>query len=209
MRKILITGFTPMDGQKLNASQELVESMVTDLPSELAYAKDFLFFNILKTNTYTLNDQILELISSCHPEVVLCIGQAVKRSEVTFERIATNARDFRLADGEGNVLVNERIEPDGPAAYWSTLSAQTKIIESLIGAGIPSSGSNFGGNSLCNQVLYHVSHYRELHDKSLQVGFMHIPILPLQVIQEYPAHPSMPLTTLREALRIVIELLLA
>ncbi len=195
--RILVTGFEPND-DGLNASQVVVESLISDVPPALESLSDCLRFAILPGNTNTLTETIVALIDDHQPSVCLLVGQAPGRSKVTFERVATNLRDFMVADSAGNVETGSRIFAEAPAAYFSTLDALqlAKLMES---AGIPAAPSNHAGNHLCNQALFVALHYAVTRDVPVKSVFMHIPLLPSQVDDRWVNHPTMPFAILRNA----------
>ena len=82
--KILVTGFDPFGGEKINPAIESVKK----LPDEIAGAK------IIKLEIPTVCHQSLkvidEAIAKYNPDVILSIGQAGGRSEISVERIGIN-----------------------------------------------------------------------------------------------------------------------
>lgn len=79
MKKVLITGFDPFGGEKINPAYEAVKL----LPDEIGGAK------IIKKEIPTVfqkgPDAVYEAIQENQPNFVLCIGQAGGRSQVTPE----------------------------------------------------------------------------------------------------------------------------
>jgi len=195
--RILVTGFEPND-DGLNASQAVVESLIGDVPVALRPLGDHLHLAILPGNTHTVSVSLIALIEEHQPNFCVLVGQAPGRSKVTFERVATNLRDFMVADRAGNVETGSRIFAEAPAAYFSTLDALqlAKLLES---AGIPAAPSNNAGNHLCNQALFVALHYAATRDVPVKSVFMHIPLLPSQVDDRWVDHPTMPLAILRDA----------
>jgi len=195
--RILVTGFEPND-DGLNASQAVVESLIGDVPVALRPLGDHLHLAILPGNTHTVSVSLIALIEEHQPNFCVLVGQAPGRSKVTFERVATNLRDFMVADRAGNVEIGSRIFAEAPAAYFSTLDALqlAKLLES---AGIPAAPSNHAGNHLCNQALFVALHYAATRDVPVKSVFMHIPLLPSQVDDRWVNHPTMTLPILRDA----------
>ena len=205
---ILITGFEPND-DGLNASKILVESLRDEPPENLSSICELVHYEIIPPSSNKLQSNILEHISNYKPEYCIFIGQAPGRNKITFERLATNLKDFGSPDGDGSQPHGDHIEPEGPAAYWSNLPNQDKLVERLNENGIPASFSNHAGNHLCNQILYHALHLAHLEKKDLKCGFIHIPPLPIQAQTQWLATPFIPLTMAREALAIVVAELAA
>ena len=200
---ILITGFEPND-DGLNASKILVESLRDDPPGGLLEIHGLLRFAVLPNSTRQLQASLLELVARHRPVYCLFTGQAQGRNKVSFERLATNLRDFGAPDGEGHQPCGELIEADGPVAYWSSLPNQAAFVEKLDQAGIPAALSNHGGNNLCNQVLYHGLHYAATQGVDMKCGFLHLPPLPMQTRTQWPDTPFIPLDMAREALTLIL-----
>ncbi len=200
---ILVTGFESND-EGLNASKILVESMRDDLPEFISGIREILHFEVIPPSTYALQTNLLKALSKHKPTYCLFTGQAPGRNKITFERLATNLKDFGSPDGEGKQPHGEFIEKDGPAAYWSNLPNQESLINNLNENGIPAASSNHGGNHLCNQVLYHALHHAKVTNSNLMCGFMHIPPLPVQAQKQWLGTPFIPLSMAREALALVL-----
>lgn len=190
MKKLLITGFDPFGGAQINPSWEAVRK----LPDRVGN------FTLCKLEIPTVFGKAAESILSAAeifaPDVILCIGQAGGRSAITPERIAVNISDARIPDNAGNQPSGERIVPDGPAAYFSTLRPEI-LRDAIDGAGIDATVSNSAGAFVCNDTLYRLLHCYA--DTSVQVGFIHIPYLPEQ------GSPSLPLDDAVTALTAAIE----
>jgi pyroglutamyl-peptidase len=207
LHRILLTGFEPNDDH-LNASEELVRSLRDNLPASCERSCALLQFAILPGDTYSLKSVLGEHLGAFKPDICLFIGQAPGRNKVTFERFATNLRDFTVPDRRGNHLRGVPIEAEGPAAFRSTLRNQERLVQLLNESKIPAAMSNHAGNHLCNQVLYHGLEYSSMLGLNLQAGFIHIPPLPEQAIKQWPETPHMSLTMLRLALTLVLETLM-
>lgn len=171
MKKLLITGFDPFDGAKINPSWEAVKA----LPDQIG---EYALCKLQLPTVY--GDAALQLLTQAaafQPDVILCIGQAGGRSAVTPERIAVNIRDARIADNKGTMYHGEPVVSDGPAAYFSTVPVE-KMAAAIAEAGISGAVSNTAGTFVCNDTLYAVlHHYAGAH---VRAGFIHIPYLPEQ-----------------------------
>jgi pyroglutamyl-peptidase len=191
--KILLTGFEPFGKATLNPSGEIVkqisgENIVTAI-LPVAYAKSA--------------ERLMQLIAEHNPEVVICLGQAEGRTQITPERIAINLDDARLADNEG-VMRNEMpILLDGPVAYESTLPIK-EIVKAINNTGVPAAVSLSAGAFLCNHVFY----VAQDHFKGTKVrsGFVHVPLMDEQA-EEFPGLPTMPLEQMVTAVRAMLEVL--
>lgn len=189
MKKLLITGFDPFDGQTINPAWEAVKL----LPAQIgAYSLEKLQ---IPTIFGAGAQAVLEAACSSQPDLILCIGQAGGRSAVTPERIAVNIRDARIADNAGNQPQGEWVMPNGPAAYFATVDVVT-MEQSAEACGIPATVSNSAGAFVCNDVFYSLLHHYA--QTNTHVGFIHVPWLPQQ------GTPSLPLEQTVSALEAMI-----
>jgi len=207
-RAILVTGFEPND-DGLSASKILIESLCDNPPESLLGIREQIHYVVMPPSTSQLRPVLLEYILRYKPAYCVFTGQAPGRNKITFERLATNLKDFGSPDGEGNQPHGDFIEPDGKAAYWSNLPNQELLVERINDNGIPAAFSNHGGNHLCNQILYHGLHLAYMEGLNLKCGFMHIPPLPIQAQKQWLATPFIPLSMARDALALVLVALAA
>ena len=195
--KILVTGFDPFGGEKINPAIESVKK----LPDEIAGAK------IIKLEIPTVCHQSLkvidEAIAKYDPDVILSIGQAGGRSEISVERIGINIDDCRIPDNAGNQIIDEPVFKDGPAAYFVNLPIKAMVAK-IKEHQIPAAVSNTAGTFVCNHVTYGVRHLIEIKYQGKRSGFIHIPFLPQQVVDKKNM-PSMSLDTIVQALVLAIE----
>lgn len=119
--KILVTGFDPFGGEKINPAIESVKK----LPDKILGAE------IIKLEIPTVIgksvDKIREKIKEVNPDVVLSIGQAGGRPDITVERVGINCDDCRIKDNEGNQPIDEKVVEDGPAAYFATVPIKAMV----------------------------------------------------------------------------------
>ena len=171
--KLLLTAFTPFDGEKINPALEAVK-LVKDKIGNLLIVK-------LEVPTVFGKsiDTVREAIEREKPDFVLSIGQAGGRAEITPERVAINLNDARIPDNEGNQPIDEPVFPDGENAYFSTLPVKA-MVEAIREEGIPSSLSNSAGTFVCNHLMYGVLYYLDKRPV-IKAGFIHVPYIPEQV----------------------------
>ena len=202
MRKVLVTGFVPFGGERVNPSWEVVKQLA-DL--ELSGAQ--IVVRQLPCVFGKAIDALNAAIDDVLPEMVICVGQAGGRSDFSIERVAINIDDARIADNDGNQPVDEMIVSDGPAAYFSSLPLKT-IVSGLRESGMPASVSQTAGTYVCNHVMYGLMH--RLTQPACHVvkgGFIHIPYLPEQAAH-HPGTPSMSAHTVLNALELTIAIAL-
>lgn len=152
MKKLLLTAFTPFDGERINPALEAVK-LVKDKIGNL---------EIVKLEVPTVFGKSIETVREAiereKPDFVLSIGQAGGRAEITPERVAINLDDARIPDNEGNQPIDEPIFPDGENAYFSTLPVKA-MVEAIRKEGLPSSLSNSAGTYVCNHLMYGVLYF--------------------------------------------------
>ena len=201
MMKILVTGFDPFGGEKINPALETIKR----LPDTILGAQ------IIKLEIPTVVGKSLakikEAVEKENPDAVLSIGQAGGRSEITVERVGINIDDCRIPDNEGNQPIDEPVVKGGPAAYFVTVPIKA-IVENIKAHNIPASISNTAGTFICNHVCYGVAHLaaaRTAAGKPMKSGFIHIPFLPEQVIGKPALTPSMSLETIVSGITHALE----
>ena len=115
------------------------------------------------------------LVASLAPDAVVALGESARAEAITFERVAVNLRDSRIADNAGVRAVDEPVVAGGVDALFSTLPVRV-LAEACDGAGVPATLSLSAGSFLCNEVMY-----RLLADPRVaRAGFIHVPQLPEQ-----------------------------
>ncbi len=191
-KKLLITGFDPFGGNNVNPSWEAVKR----LPEQVGEYK--LHKLAIPTIFETSAQMILKKAEHLCPDVIICVGLAGGRDAVTPERIAVNIRDARIPDNQGFQPSGDRVVPEGPAAYFSTLPVE-QMVQAIRQAGIPAAVSNTAGTFVCNDVLYTLLHH--FHGTPVRAGFIHVPYLPEQ------GSPNMERKDIVQALIAAIEAL--
>ncbi len=195
--KILVTGFDPFGGESVNPALESIKK----LPDTISGAE------IIKLEIPTVArksiSKIEQAITEYNPDVILSIGQAGGRSDITVERVGINIDDFRIKDNEGNQFIDEPVFADGDAAYFSNLPIKA-MVENIHKYGIPASVSNTAGTFVCNHVLYGVRYLIDKKYDGKKSGFIHIPFLPEQVLNKRDV-PSMALDIIVKGLIAAIE----
>ena len=195
--KILVTGFDPFGGEPINPAIESVKK----LPDNIAGAE------IIKLEIPTVRKKSLEKIEKAinehNPDVILSIGQAGGRFDISIERVGINLDDFRIPDNEGNQIIDEPVFPDGENSYFVKLPVKA-MVQNVQKNNIPASVSYTAGTFVCNHVLYGVLYLIEKKYKGKKSGFIHIPFLPQQVVDKRNT-PSMELNTIVKGLTAAIE----
>jgi pyroglutamyl-peptidase len=187
---VVLAGFEPFGGESTNPSWEAVKLVE---PSGYSLAR------VELPCTFGGSLAVLEAVLLEHrPSVVICVGQAGGRAEVTPERVAINLNDARIPDNAGNQPVDTPVIPDAPAAYFSTLPVKAAVA-AVRSAGIPAALSHSAGTFVCNHVFYGLMHLTATKYPNLRAGFVHVPYSPPQS----NTAPTLPLPQTAKALSLI------
>jgi len=194
--KVLVTGFEPFGGEKINPSWEAVK----ELPEKIGNAE--IIKHQLPVSFKGVKEKLPKIIEDVRPDVVVLTGQAGGRVNITVERVAINVMDARMEDNEGYKPEDEPIFEDAPAAYFATIPVK-RIVNALRENKIPAMVSNSAGTYVCNTAMYTALHYIATNGLEAKVGFIHVPYIPEQVLEK--PQPSMSLEMIRKAIEIAIK----
>lgn len=195
--KVLVTGFDPFGGEKINPAWEAVNA----LPNEVDGVE------VIKVQIPTVfkksAQKLFEAIESVKPDAVICVGQAGGRFDFNVERVAINVDDARIPDNEGKQPIDVKIFEDGENAYFATLPIKA-MVEEAKKAGVPASVSNTAGTFVCNHIMYSLLYYINKNKLNIRGGFIHVPYISQQVIGKKNT-PYMELTTATKGLEASIR----
>ena len=196
--KLLLTAFDPFGGDAINPALEAVK-LVADKIGR---------FDIVKLEVPTVFrksiDTVAKAIEEEKPDVVLCIGQAGGRFEITPERVAINVDDARIKDNEGNQPIDTKIFEDGENAYFTTLPIKA-MVEAIREANLPAAVSNTAGTFVCNHLMYGVLYTLAKKYPHIKGGFTHVPFIPAQVARRTPVALYMALEDIKRGLEAAID----
>lgn len=165
-KTLLITGFMPFGSEDRNPSWEAVNA----LPERIGAWR--LRKLLLPVEFARAAKLAIRAAEECHADAVLSVGLAAGRTAVTPEYVGVNVRDAAIPDNAGVQSAGEPVDPDGPAAYFSTLPVRemTKAIQK---AGVPAKLSYSAGTYVCNDLLYSLLH--RFSGTTVRAAFIHIP----------------------------------
>ena len=199
--KILVTGFDPFGGEKINPAWEAVRR----LPREIAGAE------IIPLEIPTVfgkaPEVILGEVQRLHPDIVLSVGQAAGRAAITPERIAINMDSASIPDNAGFIPIEQPVVPGGPDGYFSLLPV-TAMADAIKAAGLPGVVSNTAGTFVCNHVMYRLLHACHTACPGLKSGFIHVTCIPEQNTS-HPERFGMELSDIVRGLTAAIEAVVA
>jgi pyroglutamyl-peptidase len=197
--KILLTGFTPFGGDKINPSWLAVRQVAEARPDEVSAVE-------IPTVFATAISDLAAAIEEHRPEVVICVGLANGRPAITPERVAININDAGLEDNAGDQPVDVPIVPGGPVAYFTTLPLKASV-SAMRAAGLPAKVSDTAGTFVCNNIFYGLMHLIATKYPELRGGFIHVPHAPEQVPDGNG--PSLSIDQIAQGVSIMVDACLA
>lgn len=218
--RVLITGFEPFGGARLNPSWEAVRELDG---KQVAGAQ--VHARLLPVVWDSAGVELARQVAELRPTIVIAFGVAGGEKGFRVERVARNEnRGYR--DNLGASLSGVDVE-GAPERYDSTLPLDS-LVASLKAAGIPVRLSDDAGGYLCNQTFFRLSHLSrtgqrgprpedrgtDLEDQVVEgpllseasrprlVGFVHVP-----GIDDTPgeARQGLPLEDIARGVRVIVE----
>ncbi|MCV2394705.1 pyroglutamyl-peptidase I [Actinotalea sp. M2MS4P-6] len=169
---VLLTGFEPFDGRPVNASWLAVQEVSRTWSGPVPLVVERL------PVSYDRAPRLLaDRIDRIRPGLVIATGEAGGRTAVGLERVAVNVADAAIADADGRLAVEERLEPDGPDAYLSALPLR-ECLAAVRRTGVPVEISASAGGYVCNAVFYRLM--AVARESRVAAGFVHVPLTPAQ-----------------------------
>jgi len=195
--RILLTGFESFGGETENPSALVVHAL---------HGKRIAGHRVVSMLLPVLFGESLRQlqagITDHEPALVLCVGQAGGRSQLSLERVAINVDDARIPDNAGKQPIDAAITDDGPAAYFSTLPIKAMLM-ALRSAGFPAEISQTAGTYVCNHVFYGLMHALR-GQPQVRAGFLHVPYSPGQAAKQ-PGTPSLPVALCVDAVQLALK----
>jgi pyroglutamyl-peptidase len=178
---MLITGFEPFGGSDVNPSAEIARRLDGREVAGVAVVG-----RVLPVRWYVAVRTVLDHVAQVHPDAVIMFGQSGGRAAVAVERIGINVcegKDNAGEDGQGRPVV-----AGGPDGVFSRLPLHG-IVAAMRAAGVPAEISNSAGTYLCNHVAYGVPQSLAASGSPVPAGFIHVPLLPEQLVRLQEAGP--------------------
>ncbi len=165
MTRVLITGFEPFGGATVNPSGELAKRLAGEWDTA-----------ILPVEFDGLRKRVQDLFADPRPTHVISLGVSGKATGVTFERVALNLADARIADNAGVQPVDGAVIPGGPVAFLTTLPVRT-MMKAVKQAGLPAELSLSAGSYVCNALMYTLLYEAAKLPAQARprCGFIHVP----------------------------------
>lgn len=196
---LLVTGFEPFGGETVNPSWLIAHTLhgrrIGGVPV-VGVMLPCVFGAAL--------DTLRAALAEHRPQLVLALGQAAGRCELSLERVAVNLDDARSADNAGQQPIDKPVVAGAAAAYFTTLPIKA-MVAALRDAGVPATVSASAGSYVCNHVFFGLQH--ALAGSGVRSGFMHLPLLPEQAARN-AGQPSLTLATMTDGVALALAVAL-
>lgn len=195
--KVLLTGFDAFGGEPVNPAEEAVKMVSENI-------KGAEVVKLIIPTVQTKSVQAIEKAIEEHkPDIVISVGQAGGRFDITPERVAINLDDYRIKDNEGNQPIDAVIQEDGQPAYFTNLPVKA-MVKHMNDNQIPATVSYTAGTFVCNHVMYGILYMIDKKYPNIKGGFIHIPYMTSQVMDKKNT-PFMSLHEIVKGLELAIE----
>ena len=172
--RLLVTGFEPFGGHRVNPSERIVKLLSAAAPGGMVLST-----RVLPVVYRRAFAPVAEALESERLHGALLLGLGAGRATLDFERFAVNWRGAAHPDNDGARIGGEKIDPAGPAAYFATAPVED-LVAAAKTSGAPSAASSHAGTFLCNQVYYQSLRHCDRLNLKCHVAFAHLPLLPEQ-----------------------------
>ncbi len=169
---VLVTGFEPFGGEEINSSELVARALHGQVIGGMTVVAV-----VLPCVFATAPVALQQALQRWQPRLVLALGQAAGRNEMSLERVAINLIDAPMADNAGQQPTDAPVVVGGPPAHFTTLPVKAMVGAMRI-AGLPADLSNTAGTFVCNQVFYCLQQQLAGVQPPVPSGFMHLPLLP-------------------------------
>jgi pyroglutamyl-peptidase len=193
--RLLLTGFEPFGGERVNPSGEVVRAIEAAPPSGVELTS-----MILPVRGRISFEQLVPALAD--HDAWLGLGEAGGRAQLSVERVGINVLVDR--GPESPTHEEQTLVEGAPAAYFSQLPVGDLAVR-ISEAGSPATVSNSAGTYICNEVTYVVQHHLATSGRAMPSGFIHLPYLPEQIQGKRPGTPSMALDTQQLGVRAAID----
>jgi pyroglutamyl-peptidase len=223
---VLVTGFSPFGGEAINSSWEVARALNGAVVTAAAPTKRrasatgaqsgarkvgassaFVTVRQIPCEFDKAREALARYIQRLDPAIIIALGQANTRNDVSVERVAININDARIADNAGAKPIDTAVLAGAPVGYFSRLPIKS-IVKAMRQAGIPASVSQTAGTFVCNHLFFGLMHLLATRYPDKRGGFIHLPPLPAQAAA-LPGTASLARDTMVEAIRVAIAITLA
>jgi len=199
--RLLLSGFEPFGGERLNPSWEVASALGAAPPAGL----ELELLRLPVRGGISL-ERLLPAFEAGRFDAWIGLGQAEGRTHLSVERLGVNVLLDR--DVSGRALPEAAIVSEAPAGYFARLPVAA-IAAAIRHSGTPAQVSDTAGTYICNEVLFvMLDALAAAHpepDSGPRAGFIHLPYLPEQTLDKRAGTPSMALESQQRGVRAAIE----
>jgi len=188
---VIVTGFEPFGNYSVNPSELIAEALNG---SSLGGAT--VVGVVLPVDFNNSVEITLHAIEQYHPVLVISTGLNARSHTIEVEKIGVNLK--RYPNGDGTWSFPRRIDKTGPFFRITPLHTND-IVRKIRDANISVQQSFFAGTYVCNALFYQMLGYANDQNRTIKVGFIHVPLLDSQDPQ------GMSLQTMVDAVKIAIQ----
>jgi len=170
----IVTGFEPFGGESINPTLELLKILDSQIGN---YEIITQALPVIYGKAWLILKEKIEIVK---PDLVICLGQAGGRKNISLERIALNIRDAHIPDNDGVQPDCENIINDGTLALETNIEIKN-IKNILVKEGYQIEISNSAGTYVCNDIFYNLMNYIYANNLDVKADFIHVPYLKEQV----------------------------
>ncbi len=198
---VLVTSFEPFGGSPVNPTMRIAE-LLRAMPTAHGSRAFVTLPVVTGVSAGSAWSTLAPLLDALAPDAVVALGESAKADAITFERVAVNLRDARIADNAGTQLVDMPVVEGAPDGRFSTLPLRV-MRTACEAAGVPATLSLSAGSFLCNELMFRLLE----RGAPTIAGFIHVPQLPEQALTR--GGPSMDATTSARGVNAALEILAA
>jgi len=167
--KIVITGFCPFGGDKVNPTQVLVDAF-----NGKSFNNIQIFGRVIPCSFRRLGKVLKSLYEEIKPDIAINLGLKSGGKGINVERIAINMMNPPIPDNDGYFPQDVPINKKAEIAYFATLPIR-KMVQNMRNKGIPAIISNNAGLFTCNCAMFHTLYLSKNYGVPAMGGFIHIP----------------------------------
>ena len=192
--RILVTAFEPFGNCQTNSSEQVLRQLPDTIRDSIVHKM------LLPVSFRRCLDPIEEYLTTEKADLIVALGQAARRPDISVECQAVNIADAKTPDNDGCRPVMTSIIETGPASYRSRLPVED-LCAAIKATGVPCHLSDSAGRYVCNTLYYRLLHTLP----TLPSVFIHLPAInPSQAGEPFTQTSSLTLPTLTKAIETLI-----
>lgn len=164
--RILISGFEPFNGRKINQSWETARTFIGIEGIDVV---------CLPVSFSRAHQILINKLQSRHYDLIIMLGEtSTTRDAIRLERVALNLKDSAIKDNDGFMPDEEKIHATAPPALFTGFPIKSTI-KKLQNDGVKARISNSAGTFVCNNLYFQILYHLSLQNSSTTALFVHLP----------------------------------